>query len=123
MKTVYFIPFILFYSACLANDIDKLQTNEDVGNFLIKKISKKFKDYPLLKNDATETDTAKFGRNKFFKIDIDNNKQTDLIIFGNHLVVILDRGGGDYEVRYLDGGAFQNNNAKLVSIDAAGLPK
>ncbi|MES1224775.1 MAG: DUF6438 domain-containing protein, partial [Bacteroidota bacterium] len=107
---------------CFANDIDKLQTNEDVSNFLIKKISKKFKDYPLLNSNPQETDIQP-GRNKFFKTDIDNNRLTDLIIYGNHLVIILDKGGNDYEVRYLDGGAFQQNNANLISIDSAGMPK
>jgi len=123
MKTFHLIVSLLFCTACLANDIDRLQTNEDVCNFLIKKISKKFKEHPLLKTGLQEADTAVFGRNKFFKTDIDNNKQTDLIIYGSNLVIILDKGGNNYEVRYLDGGAFQQNNATLISIDTAGLPR
>lgn len=123
MKAIYFLICMLVNLAGFANDIDKLQTIDDVSNFLIKKISKKFKEYPLLNNSLTETDTAKFGRNKFFKVDVDNDSRTDLIIYGNHLVVILDKGNSNYEVRYLDGGAFQQNNASLVSIDDASLPR
>lgn len=122
MKTIHCLLFLLFCSACFANDIDKLKTNEDVSDFLIKKISKKFRDFPVLDNGRQQADTAKFGRNKFFKVDVDNNSQTDLIIYGNHLVVILDKGAGLYEVRYLDGGAFQVNNARLISIDDGSLP-
>jgi hypothetical protein len=124
MKTFYFILLLLLCSSCFANDIDKLQTNEDVSNFLIKKISKKFKEYPLLKTDPqVAADTSIYGRNKFFKVDVDNDSRTDLIIYGNHLVIILDKGNNNYEVRYLDGGAFQQNNASLVAIDAVSLPR
>jgi hypothetical protein len=124
MKAILCLTFILFCTVCFANEIDKLKTNDDVSNFLVKRISKKFKEFPLLKNDPAQTDTAAFGRNKFFKVDIDDNKLTDLVVYGyQQLVVILDAGSNNYEVRYLDGGAFQRNNARLISIDTIGSQK
>jgi Domain of unknown function (DUF6438) len=123
MKTFHLAVYLFLCSACFANDIDKLQTNEDVSNFLIKKISKKFKEYPLLESNPRVFGPDQINRNNFFKIDVDNNKLTDLIISGIHLVIILDKGSSNYEVRYLDGGAFQQNNANLISVDSVALPR
>jgi len=116
---------LLFFSTtCFANDIDKLQTNEDVYNFLVKKVSRKFKDNPPLDDSAKTIDTAKYGRNKFFKVDLDNNGLTDLIIYGlRNFLVVFDNGKKDYVIRYLDRGTFLSNTATLISIDTLSFPK
>lgn len=123
MKTLNFILLLLISTTSFANDIDKLQTNEDVYNFLVKKVSRKFKDNPPLDDSPKTIDTAKYGRNKFFKADVDNNGLTDLIIYGyRHFLVVLDNGKKDYIVRYLDKGTFLSNTATLISLDTFSLP-
>src|SRR5579871_4161383 len=100
MKALYAIFFLILSKTLFANDIDKLMTNDDVNNFLVKKINKQIKDYPVLESQST--DTLKYGLNKFFKVDLDNNHLTDLVINGKHLMVVLDKGKGNYELQYLD---------------------
>ncbi|MBS1915261.1 MAG: hypothetical protein JST87_03230 [Bacteroidetes bacterium] len=121
MKTLYTILFIFFSQTLFANDIDKLTTNEDVNNFLFKKINKQIKDHPVL--ESKSTDTLKYGLNKFFKVDLDNNHLTDLIINGKHLMVVLDKGKGNYELQYLDRSAPFLFSTKLISIDAESFPE
>jgi hypothetical protein len=122
MKTLIFILFFFLASNCFGNDIDKLQTSEDVYRFLIKKVSKDFKKQPpFLYDNSQLVDSS--GRNKFFKIDIDNNGLTDLLIYGYQVFfAVLDNGKNDYSVRYLDRGAFLLNTATLVSIDTSAQP-
>jgi Domain of unknown function (DUF6438) len=116
--------FLLFSSVCIGNDIDKLQTYKDVYNFLIKKVDKDFKKNPPLDDNLNVADTNKYGRNKFFKIDIDNNGLTDLIIYGyRDFLVVLDKSKNNYIVRYLDSGIFSLNTVTLLSIDTATIPK
>lgn len=115
MKPLNFILLLFLSLTCFANDIDKLQTLEDVNNFLIKKVDKKFRNSLPLDDSQVTVDTAKFGRNKFFKVDIDNNSLNDLIIYGYRVfLIVLDNGKGNYNVCYLDGGAFLLNSASLI---------
>lgn len=124
MKSLNFILLLLFSTTCFANEIDRLQTNQDVSNFLIKKVDKNFKKYLPLDNSPKVVDTAKYGRNKFFKVDIDNNGLTDLIIYGyRDLLVVLDNGKGNYIFRYIDNGTFSLNTATLLSIDTTSTPR
>lgn len=124
MKTLNFILLFFLSINCFANDIDKIQTNEDVYKFLVKKVDRKFKNNSPLVDNPKLNDTAKYGRNKFFKIDIDNNGLTDLIIYSyRKLFVVLDNGKSNYTVRYLDNGTFSLNNATLISIDTTLIPR
>ncbi len=123
MRALCCIVSLLLMADSYANEIDKLHSNADVSNFLIKRISKQFKEQPVLENNTAQTDTAAFSRNSFFKTDIDNNQLTDLIIYGNKLMVILDKGNNDYQVRYLDRGPYLPRSADLIFIDTAATPK
>ncbi len=117
MKIRQFIFFLLISQISFANEIDKLVTNEDVNNFLAKRINKKIKDFPILVKDE-KSDTSAFGRNKFLKIDIDNNHLTDLLINGKHLMVVLDNGKQGYVVHYLDRAASYLYSTKLINVDS-----
>jgi hypothetical protein len=123
MKTLHFILLLFFAATCFANDIDRLQSNGDVSNFLIRKVDKKYKKYPPLDINPKVVDTSRYQRNKFFKVDIDNNGLTDLIIYGYRtLFTVLDSGKNNYSVHYLDRGTFLSNTATLISIDTSSAP-
>lgn len=110
---------IFFCGRCIANDIDKLQTNDDVYKFLVKKVNTDFKKYPPF-SDIKTSDTSKYSRNKFFKVDLDNNGATDLLIYGfKGFFAVIDNGNDNYTIRYLDRGAFLSDEATLVSIDTS----
>jgi hypothetical protein len=110
MKTLNFILLLFFAANCFANDIDKLQTNEDFK-----------KHRPFLYDNTQLKDSS--GRNTFFKVDIDNNGLTDLLIYGYQvLFAVLDNGKNDYAIRYLDRGTFLSNNATLIAIDTSAQP-
>ena len=84
-----------------ANKIEKLANYNEVKNFLIKKISKDFKNDKLFKNTNYKSDTT-FEERGFSKFDIDQNGLTDLIVHGLITFVVLDKGKGGYILKYLD---------------------
>lgn len=111
------IILILFFTAnlTLANYIDGLITNEDVQKFLVKKVNRKWKDEIFF--DSTEKkDTSVFGKGKFFKIDIDNNGLTDLVINGRYFFVVTDNGNGNYVSHFIDRGSFMDVRYTLKNI-------
>lgn len=123
MKLLNLFLFLLINSVCFGNDIDALQTCHDVNQFLAKKVDKFFKQYPPL-YDSPSVALVKSGRNKFFKVDMDNNGLTDLIVYADeHLLAVLDDGKGKYWLNYLDNGTFSSNKVTLISIDSASLPR
>jgi hypothetical protein len=111
--TILFL-MVLMAKGTLANEIDNLQTIEDVQRFLIKKVSKKWKDYTVLSN--IPTDSSVYGKGKFFKVDLDQNGLTDLVINGNHFLAITDRGNGRYSTHYIDRGVFILSKYTLTNI-------
>ncbi len=124
MRGSNFIFCFLFSFTCLGNDIDKLITIKDVNNFLIDKVDKRFEKYLPLDPADTSVNRSEYSRNKFFKVDLDNNGLTDLIIFGNrNLLVILDESKSRYLIRYIDNGSFSQNYAVLISIDTTSSPR
>jgi len=125
LGAAYLNLFLLIGTTCLmANDIDKIRTNEDVNLFLVKNVNRKFKDRPPLEMNVKISDTNRYARNRFFKVDVDNNGLTDLVINGfENLFVILDYGKNNYEVLYIDSGTFLGNTATLISIDTFTIPK
>jgi hypothetical protein len=124
MKPLHVVFLLLINTVCFGNDIDLLHTNHDVNKFLEKKVNKRFKQHPPLDDHADPAGAAKDGRNNFFKIDIDGNGYTDLIIYGyEDLLVVNDGGKGSYWVNYLNTGTFSLNKATLISIDSTTLPR
>ncbi len=124
MKAFCLIALLFICIACLGNDIDKLQTIRDVNNFINKKIDKSFRKHLLLDEDPKLIDTAKYGRNKFFKVDIDNNGLTDLLVYGyRDLFMILNNGKNNYTVYNLYKGDFNSYSVELISIDTLVLPR
>jgi len=96
----------------LANKIDQLKTARGVNRFL----KKAYKDGPTYKYlTRTLEDTAHYGKNKFFKADLDHNGLTDLIVNGLYFFVLTDHGNGHYEGHMIDGG-FSHDRHMLTNI-------
>jgi hypothetical protein len=70
MKTLTTILILLLTAELtLANDIDNLQTKDDVQKFLVK-VDPNWKKYDFFE-DAGQEDTSIYGKGKFFKLDLE----------------------------------------------------
>lgn len=116
MRTLTTILILLIATnLTLANDIDNLQTNKDVEKFLVKKVNHKWKDEIFFEN-TEKKDTSSFGKGKFFKIDLDNNGLTDLVINGKYFFTVTDKGNGKHESHFIDRGVFMLDKYTLKNI-------
>ncbi len=124
MKNSAFTLLLFSSVACFANDIDKLQTIQEVNIFFAKKLDKSYKKYPPLDEAPKVIDTTKYGRNKFFKLDFDGNGLTDLIVYSyRNLLLVTDNGKAGYSVHTLDNGTFLLNTVDLIAIDDSSVPR
>jgi Domain of unknown function (DUF6438) len=115
MKSIIFITTILFaVQVSRANEIDDLKTAKEVQKFLIKKVSGEWKGINFFEGGFP--DTSEYGKYKFFKIDLDNNGLTDLIINGKYFLAVTDEGNGHYKSHFIDRGAFSLASYTLVNI-------
>ena len=96
-----------------ANEIDNLKTNADVNRFLEKRFSKYAKELSL---DADKTNTAEYGKNKFYKLDLDGNGLTDIVVDGKYFYAITDAGQEKYDLHTIDRGAFNLSKYSLAGI-------
>jgi len=76
------VTFLLTALGLRANEIDGLMSREDVRQFLVKRVSKDYKTFS----------------GQFFKMDMDGNGLTDLILNGADVQVVMDWGHGKYRV-------------------------
>lgn len=115
MKTAAIILVLLMSAKqTLANGIDSLKTKDDVQKFIVK-VNPDWKDYDFFE-ETNKNDTSAYGKGKFFKLDLDNNGLTDLVINGKYLFAITDNGNGHYETHFIDRGAFMNCRYTLKNI-------
>jgi len=122
MKILCIISLLFSFNLTYANQIDSLKTIKDVNAFLASKVDKGFETSPLLEaNGKRPGAPGKKIKNKFYKVDIDNDKLTDLVIDGYALAVVLDKGNNHYEIKYLKDSREQVPS--LVAIDSAKTPK
>ena len=100
-----------------AGEIDQLQTQRDVERF-VRKIDKFYRKVDIF---GSRMDSSAL-HNHFFKLDLDGDGVTDLVINGDRLLVIMDR-GGHYDVYNLDKiGGFPRVGGTLLGIDSSGKP-
>lgn len=95
--------------------IERLRTEKQVQKFLIKYVDQRFKKIAIFGKDLTPRIPAS---KRFYKIDIDKDGQTDLVINGIWLLVILDKGDNNYQTEYINGSAI-GNRAQLSKIDTS----
>src|ERR1035441_3412934 len=95
----FILLFLSIISASIAsgNKIDSLNTIADVNKFYHEKIDTSSKE-PALLLDKNKDKYSLYGNNTFYKVDIDGNGLTDLIIDGFPRTIILDRGDNKFEV-------------------------
>jgi len=98
-------PVILFLTACFivnsayANLIDDLKTRSDVEYF-VRKVNKILPDFSFNENIG-KPDSCKTN---YYKIDLDNNGLTDLVVATNFsCFAIIDSGNGEYGICHIEG--------------------
>ncbi len=88
---------LIFRTSLLSNEIDSLFTNISVNNFLYNKVDKKWKGINFF-----DTTTYDKKINRYFKVDLDKNGLTDILIDGKYTLAILDKGKNKYLTSYID---------------------
>ncbi len=96
------------------NEIDQLKTVAEVQKFLMTKVNKKWNEESIIAYAGSEEDT--FGKGKFFKLDLNNDSLTDIVIDGRYLLAVVDSGNGRYGIFPIDRGAFTSNKYTLTNI-------
>jgi hypothetical protein len=101
-----------------ANDIDQLKTKQDVEQFLVRKVSKEFKGERVFagRPGQDSTDLPEW----FYKVDIDGDGQTDLVINGLKFIVVIGRGRKGYVVRDIGRRHWEDAATRLRAIDSMG---
>jgi hypothetical protein len=100
-------------TSCSSNEIDNLQSREEVNTFLRTKIDGGWAE--VLSEPAT-ADTATYGKNNFFKLDLDANGSTDLVVNGRYLYAVTHEGNGKYIKHLIDREYSINTKHILVTI-------
>jgi len=114
MKTLFaLLILLLIVVPSFANEIDTLTTPAEVNAFL-KKTFPDFANSVLL--DETNVPKARFVKNNFYKLDLDGNGLTDLLIDNFHLVAVTSSSETKYDVHPIDQGGFLINLHTLTGI-------
>jgi len=108
------ILIIGFSHHLFANEIDRLSTLIEVQKFLVEKIEGKWSNQYIFSDSIKGKDYL--SENNFFKIDLDQNGLTDLIVRGIYLFIITDHGNGTYKLSFVDRGVFLLNKYRLFDI-------
>jgi len=95
-----------------ASEIDNLKTPAEVNAFL-KKAFPTFAESMLL--DEANISKTKYGKNHFYKLDLDGNGLTDLLVDGPRFVAITTKTDGKYDIHPIDQG-FSGSTQTLTSI-------
>ncbi len=116
MKKIIFLFLLLGVQAICsyANEIDDLKTVEEVNKFLRKNILARESKGFLKKS---KTDNEQFGKNKFHKIDLDQNGLTDLVIDSDFTFAVVDKGSGKYGFHPIDKGFVNEQKYTLTNIE------
>lgn len=103
---------LLTSNIVFANEIDNLKTKKEVQKFLVEKVNSKWNN-----KDFFETqDTLTYSKDAFYKLDLDNNGLTDLLVYGKYLFAVTDSGNGHYICHFIDRGAFMSDKHTLINI-------
>jgi hypothetical protein len=115
MRIIYILcSLLLVLPAFLrANEIDGLETRQQVKAFLIRKVDKKFKEYHLFESSARRDSPAL--KADFYKVDLDGDGRTDLIINDQYLIIVMATATG-YHSSYL---YHEERDRLLVAIDSS----
>lgn len=119
MRVLLLTAMLLAGTLTRANEIDRLRTPDEVNRFIAARVGNRYEGEMLLSNDSEPGDAGRIARNQFFKVDVDGDRLTDLVIYGRQgLVVVRDLGNGAYARQYIDEG----DKVDLLSIDMGSTP-
>lgn len=99
----YSLLFCIYMFICAtgySNKIDSLSTKEDVGKFLNNNFSE---------HQFSHSFNA-LGIDVFFKVDIDHNGLTDLLVETDVCIAVLDTGLGQYNLQHIFAGERESYN-------------
>jgi len=124
MKNILYIGFLLLNSnLLLGQQIDDLNTNKKVANFLVREINKEY-TFKEVFDEEKEEDTEDF---EYFvkKIDLDNNGYTDLVVNAYlPLIIILNYENKSYkELNFRNTNYFSDFQPELDSIVTKDIEK
>jgi Domain of unknown function (DUF6438) len=94
--------------------VDKLKSIQEVKAFIRETTGIKEQFHPAAGN-------PKYGNVNFIKLDIDKNGHTDLLVNGDVLYAILDKGSNNFERTNI--GAFDRDFALMQILDSGANPK
>jgi hypothetical protein len=118
MKTILCI-ILLVPIVLRANEIDGLRTRQDVGWF-VRKIDSHYRKGELFRRGGKDTGGL---QDRFFKLDMDGDGRTDLVINGVWLIVVMDL-GDHYELHNLgEVGSDYHGVQGLLAIDSGAVLK
>jgi hypothetical protein len=104
---------LLAATGCFANEIDKLHSVSEVAAFLRAHAGKGWHEETFFAPATTDTTGSKPN---FFKLDLDANGLTDLVINGNYLFALTDDGNGQYTEHFISPGMWASSRPKLLAI-------
>jgi hypothetical protein len=100
MRLLLFLAWCLLGTrGCLANEIDQLQSLGEVTDFL-QKYDRRFQEEMLFKPGTA--DTLGYGQSRFFKLDLDGNGLTDLVVDGKYLLAVTAASNRTYRLHFID---------------------
>jgi Domain of unknown function (DUF6438) len=119
MRILFFFLFTSICEGLQANEIDRLHTEKDVARF-VKKVAPEVENWELFSDRAVDSDVL---NNRFYKLDLDENGLTDLVVNGNYLLVIMDMGGQYSFFNLRKDEIVAGMLESLIAIDSVGRPK
>jgi Domain of unknown function (DUF6438) len=119
MKVLLTISLLLLVSwTAQANEIDNLKTFDDVNQFLKAKVLPK--DFETVILDPSKANTSNlYGKQKFYKLDLDRDGLTDLVVDGAYLLAVMDRGNARYKLSVIDQGSLFMFKYTLKNIETS----
>ena len=121
MRTLFLLFGLAFGAVARANVIDGLQTRQDVERFLARKAGREFKGETIFGSRPGRDSTDMPGW--FYKVDLDGDGLTDLVVNGLKFVVVMDRGDKGFWARTLGQQDLMDGGLRLLAIDSVGAWK
>jgi len=120
MRIASLFLFCLLFLHCgvaSGNAIDSLKTNDDVDRFVNEKVLKSPKSVALFYIPGD--DTLAKQKAGFTKVDLNKDGRTDLVINARYLIVVVDKGNGQYAYSFPSSTPFDEciRNNEIKEID------
>jgi hypothetical protein len=112
--------FILQVNLSSANLIDQLKNSEEVNKFLKEKVFPTWGNEKII--DDKYGDTSGEFQKPYYKIDLNNDGRTDLLINAKYFLVVIDNGNEKYSAYFIGADPFESHTSQLVNIVKTAKP-